>query len=1087
MSGETGKPQGYQCEIDGSPRAWTGGLHAIGSGWIHPNKDEPPSVEQFLKVSKGSYRPGEWNRYRIECRGDHVRILVNDVLTTDVRDQTFQEGFVGIQHHGGDGIYRFRNIRIKPLPAPIDFAAELPRIPPTEPADALATFQVKAGFRMELVASEPLIRDPVAIDFDENGRMFVVEFPEYNQKHVKQNVTDQGCVKVLEDTDGDGVFDRSEVYVDELSYPSSVACYDGGVYVAAAPEILYCKDVDGDDRADVREVVYTGFGQEFQRAGQAQLNSFLWGLDNRIHVCTSFSGGAILRPDVPKSSPVTVRNRGFLFDPRTRQYEAASGGGQHGLAIDDWGREFRCRNSDPFKLLIYDERYLARNPYLQAPAPSVNILDTGKHTRLFRISQDEPWRVLRTRMRTEGAYAGSNEGGQPFGFFTSATGVTVYRGDAWPDEYRGTAVVGEVANNLIFRAKFSPDGVGLAARRADEGAEFVASTDNWFRPVQFANGPDGALYVVDMYRELIEGASFLPPEFLKHMNVVGGVDRGRIYRIVPEDFKQRPVPQLAGATTNKLVALLEHRNGWHRDTAARLLYTLQDHSAVAPLRKIVSASELPEGRVHALYALDGLDGLNKPTLLSALGDEDPRVRQHAVRLAERSASQSPDVRREMLEAVRDPDVLVRFQSAFSLGTLVGEERDTALANLIRQDGGDAWFRLAVLSAVGRRQGETFRRLIEDEQIRRSEPGRLILTELASQIGAMEDSAAVRMLASAVDLLPDEESSLAQSLVRSAVVAAASADVAKTVAEGGGRSADMMRQLLTSARQRAVDAEQRDSSRVSAIRLLGLIPFSESEPIVRELLDVRQPQTVQQAAVDLVGAAGSPQAAALLLEGWPSFSPQRRAQVFEVLSSRESWLGLLLDEIERDRIPLAELDPARMQILTAHPNSEIRGRAQRLFARESSTSNRENVVAAYQAALELSGSPSAGRQHFKRVCSACHRLEQVGTAVGADLKAIRNRGMPAILLNVLDPNREVKPQYLTYVVMTTDGRVHTGLIQSESANSLTLRRPDHSSVTVLRVDVEEMRSTGLSFMPEGLEKQLDQQAMADLLEYLNSIE
>ena len=917
--------------------------------------------------------------------------------------------------------------------------------------------------------------------------MFVVEFPEYNQKHVQQQVADHGRVKVLEDTDGDGVFDRSEVYVDELSYPSSVACYDGGVYVAAAPEILYCKDVDGDDRADLREVVYTGFGQEFQRAGQAQLNSFLWGLDNRIHVCTSFSGGAIFRPDVPGSEPVTVRNRGFLFDPRTREYEAASGGGQHGLAIDDWGREFRCRNSDPFKLLIYDERYLERNPYLEAPAPSVNILDSGKHTKLFRISQDEPWRVLRTRMRTEGSYAGSNEGGQPFGFFTSATGVTVYRGDAWPDEYRGTALVGEVANNLIFRAKFEPDGVGLAARRADEGAEFVASTDNWFRPVQFANGPDGALYVVDMYRELIEGASFLPPEFLNHMNVTGGVDRGRIYRIVPEDFDQRPAPRLGAATTEELVALMEHRNGWHRDTAARLLYTRQDHNAVAPLRTAATQSELPEGRLHALYALDGLNGLDEPTLLSALGDDHPGVRQHAVRLAEPSASQSPAVRRGILGAVRDPDLLVRFQSAFSLGAFTGEDRDTALAQFIRQDGSNPWFRLAVLSAVGRRQGEMFRRLVADEPIRRSDPGRQILTELASQIGAIEESATVRLLVRAVDLLPDDERSLAESLIRSAVVAASSTGVAETISRQGGRSAELMTRLLNSARQRAVDTEQRDSSRVAAIRLMRLLPFAETEPIVGDLLDVRQSQAVQQAAVDLAGTASGPRAAAVLLECWPSFSPQRRAQAFEVLSSREPWLALLLDEIEENRIPRAELDPARIQILTAHPNLEIRDRAQRLFAREGPAGNREDVVAAYQVALETSGSPLAGREHFKRVCSACHRLEQVGTAVGADLKAIRNRGMPAILLNVLDPNREVKPQYLTYVIVTADGRVQTGMIQSESANSITLRRPDHSTVTILRIDIEEMRSSGLSFMPEGLEKQLDKQAMADLLAYLNSIE
>src|SRR5205807_8142104 len=189
-------------------------------------------------------------------------------------------------------------------------------------------------------------------------------------------------------------------------------------------------------------------------------------------------------------------------------------------------------------------------------------------------------------------------------FFTGATGVTVYRGDAWPPEYRGSVFVGEVANNLVYRARLEPDGVGLVARRADEGTEFLASTDNWFRPVQFANAPDGTLYVIDMYRELIEGAAFLPPQILKHLDVSSGVDRGRIYRIVPEGFKQPKTPRLGRATTAELVALLEHANGWHRDTAARLLYQRQDRAAVAPLKKLAAGSRSARGRLHALYALN---------------------------------------------------------------------------------------------------------------------------------------------------------------------------------------------------------------------------------------------------------------------------------------------------------------------------------------------------------------------------------------------------------------------------------------------------------------------------------------------------
>lgn len=968
----------------------------------------------------------------------------------------------------------------------IDLAAELPRIEPTEPGDTIAKFRLKPGFRVELVAAEPLLRDPVAVDFDEHGRMFVVEFPEYNQKHVRSSIPDTGRVRLLTDTDHDGVFDQSEVYVDKLSYPTAVLCYDGGVFVGAAPDLLYCKDTNGDDRADVRRVVFTGFGQEVQRAGQAQLNSFRWGLDNRIHVCTNFSGGLIQRPDAEDSQPTTVRNRGFSFDPRTLHYEAVSGGGQHGLAIDDWGREFRCRNSDPFKYLVYDERYLAHNPWLSAPPPSVNILESGKYTKLLRISPDEPWRVLRTRMRTEKLYAGSNEGGKPSGFFTSATGVTIYRGDAWPENYRGTGFVGEVANNLIFRAKFESKGVSLVASRADTNHEFLASRDNWFRPVQFANGPDGNLYVVDMYRALIEGASFLPPEVLEHIDVTGGVNRGRIYRIVPKDNSTRPRPLPGTADTRELVKMLEHRNGWHRDTAARLLYTRQDKSAVADIRRLFAESTFPLGRLHALYALDGLQALSVNILLRALSDNHSGVRKHALKLAEGFAAKSPEIRQQIIANSSHREIPVRFQAAFSLGAVDSVEASAALAALAVRDGGDPWFRVAILSSAGGRQTKVFRQLLADRQVRSSQHVREMLTELASQIARTGQVQAVRQLADEVARLPEVESNLANAVIRRAALDAGTADVARTLLASGGKAQEIMETQLNQARKIVADDSKKPASRVSAIRLLSLLDFADVRPLVLEILDVREDSSVQRAAIDLLGRFDQPDVATIILERWPAFSPELQASAVDTLSTRPNWLQAFLDAIERGSLRAGEVDLARIQILTKHPDESVRKRAVRLFSESPTSDSRREIVARYQSTLTMDGDAARGRAHFRKTCSACHRLEGVGTVVGADLKAIRNRGMPAILLNVLDPNREVKPQYLTYVVITDDGRSHTGMIQSESANSLVLRRPDNTNITILRVSIEEMRSTGISFMPEGLERQLAPQAMADLLAYLGSL-
>lgn len=963
-----------------------------------------------------------------------------------------------------------------------DPLADLPKIQPLGPAEAVKAFDVRPGFRVELVASEPLIRSPVAIDFDENGRLFVAEFPEYNQYANPAGFKERGCVKLLEDTDGDGRYDKASVYAAGLDSPVAVACWDGGVFVGVVPDLWYFKDTDGDGKADVRRKVLTGFDRD--RAGEAMLNSFRWGPDNRFHIAAGLAGGSLRPADKPDAKPVLVRRQNIRFDPRTGQFEPTSGGGQHGMTLDDWGDTFVCDNSNPIEHIAYDSRYAVRNPFVSAPSPVVDVNAAGRYPNLHRVSPPEPWREARTRLRKEKAAPGSDEGGQPFGFFTGATGVTVYRGDAFPPEFRGNAFVGEVANNLVYRARLEPKGLGWSAVRAESGREFLASRDVWFRPVQFANAPDGSLCVVDMYRELIEGAAFLPPQLLKLVNVAGGIDRGRVYRIVPEGFKSRGLPRLGTATTAELVALLEHPNGWHRDTAARLLYQRQDKAAVPGLRKLAAGSKSSLGRMHARYALSGLNAITEGDVLTALDDPEPRAREHGLQLAEQHAT-STSVREKLTAMSDDSDPRVRYQLAFSLGFVPGHAAVAPLTKLAVKDGANSWVRLAILCSAGDRGGAIFARLLAGPDSRRAAGVKELLLALVGQTAAANRGDEVAAVVKGMNDLPDSDKPLARELVQAFVAKLPAAGRAKLTGLTSGKVGAVLADLIGNARKTAADEAATPAARAAAIRTLALASFADTKPLLTECLQFRQPQPVQLAALDVLARYDEADVPKLILAGWSAMSPQIRATAAEALLARPAWVHTFLDAVEKGTVRPTDLDPARVQLLQKSPDEKIRARAVKLFVGVG-PSKRQDVISKYQKALELSGDAVRGKAMFKEVCSSCHRLEGVGQAVGPDLASIKNRGLESVMTNVLDPNREVLPQYYTYVLTTDGGVTITGMITAETANTVTIRKADGTSETVQRVNIESLRSSGLSAMPEGLEQKLNHQAMADLLAYLNGI-
>lgn len=1082
-------------------RGPAGDLNAPGDHLGISGNNNPEAVGRFTLYNgnaggvslygKSVIAPGSWNHVVFVRAGDHASIYLNGNVepeidavlpptapaSTDFYLGARSDGFAPL--NGGlasfalfdralsveeaQGLYTAAGVTAESLAAPRAGLGSLPR----SPEEGLKSIHVPEGFTVDLVAAEPLLLDPVAFDWDAQGRLWVVEMADYPLGLDGQGSAG-GRVRMLEDSNHDGTYDKSTLFVEGLNFPNGILTWRDGVIVTAAPDILWLRDSDGDGKADEREVLLTGLTTGNQ---QLRANGLRWGLDNWVYVAAGGHHGEYgLETKIHSSrngTEVAVGSRDFRFHPDTGEVEPQSGPTQFGRNRDDWGHWFGTQNSRPLWHYVLQDHYLKRNPYLATPDGRVQVLG-AINPPVFPASS------------LEKRYHSFQESGR----YTSACSGMIYRDSRlFPaEEMNGFAC--EPFHNLVQRMVLVPEGASFAGRRAGEEGQpdFFASDDRWCRPVMVRTGPDGALWIADMYRYMIEHPDWLPEEGKAELLPFyrEGDDKGRIYRVRRTSDSPEAVPNLATLDTPALVAQLGATNGWVRDEAQQMLLWRGDRSAV-PALEALAKSASPLARLHALCTLDGLGALGEGLVAEALADPHPGVRENALRLAE--SRMTPGLAAPVEVLADDPDAAVRLQAAFTLGEVPpSPEAASALASILVKDHADPFITVAALSSALPHQGLLIADLakVNDPAIY---PLRPALAGIA--LGAGNTKAVAALLAPAFDQARVSRDALAlESCVDLVDVLARQGTSVDTLAAGGSlpELATAYRALLEAADSLIADAGALSASRIAGAALLSRVEGRHADAIafLAGLLKGDAPAE----ALDALAGTGDDQVPGLILGAWPGFNRETKAHAVDKVLSRAPWAMQLLDAVAAGKIAPDEIDPIRRSRLLRHPDGAVREAAGARLSGGSSP-DRARVIEAYKAALALPADVARGHAVYKESCSPCHRIGSEGIDMGPDLRTVSKHPPEKILSNILDPNLDIQPGFHAYNCELEDGEQLFGIIASENATSITLKIAGGISRVLLRSDIHSLESTSMSFMPDGWEASLKEQDVADLIAFLKS--
>jgi putative membrane-bound dehydrogenase-like protein len=948
-------------------------------------------------------------------------------------------------------------------------------------------FELHPDCRMELWVAEPDIVSPVGLTFDAAGRAHVLEMRDYPYGMDGKGAPG-GTVRRLEDTNGDGRPDKSVLFAEGLRFPTSICAVKDGVVVSAPPEIVFLADRDGDGKAEVREVWFNGF---LAGVTDSNFNGLRWHMDGRIHGVNGGNGGTITSPKRPGWS-LALGNNDFAFDPETLDFVLTyPTGGGFGLVFDDAGRSFVTHNINHMQMRILPQSVLDEVPGGSPLAGTQNISVHGENCRIYPIHDAQ------TRPNHP----------EQAGYFSSAGGIGYLGHSGWPGDLPGSLFVCDAASGIVHREILSPDGPIVKSQRApgEETREFLAGRDPAFRPVGIELGPDGALYVIDMQRDVIEHPDYIPPRMKSKIDVRAGSDRGRIWRIVPKaGLGPGPTKTPATCSLEEKIALLGWGNQWTRLTVHRLLVEQPLEKAVPWLRACVvkgkNGNASVRAALHALWALARLGKLEPAEIIAAARSPSFDVRTAVLRAA---GEYDPPFDVDSSEALRalqsDENAAVRWRLLLLAGSrrFLSEDKLGELAQVsLNRDSANAWQRAAALRLLGKNRAgqvlvmpgvtvsdpECARDLARAQMNERPLEQLLLRTKAHGPAVLLAAAGGATAAMKAHSLHPKIPPSWLAENDAAITDTTLTLIGAGAITEPPANRDALLERILNSA-----SPSSSTPNRAAWLRLLRHFPLTKTADAIFPALHAGEPAEVQQAALECLRSRKEKEVAERIVREWSSITPALRPALAARMVDESTFRLVLADAFVSGAIRPGEinLDLEQRRTLLRHSGAEVREKVSR-FLTDDEYSNRAALVDQWLEKLPATGDAARGKEAFTKLCIQCHRVGGSGYEVGPDLTAQSHRSVEDLLCHILDPDMAINPNYAAFIAETTDGEKHAGILVSSGAN-VVLRQAMGVKVEIPRANLKSLQSTGHSLMPAGMEATYTPQEMRDLIAFLQKRE